>query len=192
MRGLLERTDEVVFIGPSAKMLDQLPGDDAYIPVHGSAEDIIADRARLPYEQFDAILVKEAIHHVKERRRVLNGLAGLLAPGGRLLVVMLPTHIDYPLFDRALAIFDEHQPDPRDVASAMEDSGLQVDLAYESFPLSFPKARYLRMVRNRYISLLSMFDDEELEAGIREIDERHPEDPLQFPDRFAFVLGTRP
>jgi ubiquinone/menaquinone biosynthesis C-methylase UbiE len=184
-RGLADLTDEVVCIDPSAKMLDQLPEDDAYIPVHGSAEDLVAGDVRLPCEEFDAILVKEAIHHAKDRRSVLNGLAGLLTQGGRLLVVMLPTRIHYPLFDRALAIFDKHQPDPRDVASALENSGVQVGLAYESFPLSFSKDRYLRMVRNRYMSLLSVFADDELEAGIREIEQRHPEDPLRFPDRFV-------
>jgi SAM-dependent methyltransferase len=80
--GLVERTDEVLCIDPSAKMLQQLPAGNAYIPVRASAEDIVAGGVRLPYDRFDAILVKEAIHHVKDRRSVLRGLAGLLAPGG--------------------------------------------------------------------------------------------------------------
>jgi SAM-dependent methyltransferase len=190
-RGLVERTDEVICVDPSAKMLEQLPHEDAYIPVQASAEDIVVGSTRLPNQELDAILVKEAIHHVKDRRNVLHGLAGLLAPGGRVLVVMLPARIDYPLFDKALEIFDKHQPDPADVASGFEEASLQVTLTYESFPLSFSKERYLRMVRNRYMSLLSDFDEDELEAGITEIEQRHPEDPLQFPDRFAFVLGRR-
>jgi hypothetical protein len=83
---------------------------------------------------------------------------------------MLPTHIAYPLFSRALELFEELQPNPADVAAVLKESSLQVDLTYESFPLSFSKDRYLRMVRNRYMSLLSVFDDDELAAGITEIE----------------------
>jgi hypothetical protein len=64
-------------------------------------------------------------------------------------------------------------------------------LTYAGFELELPKERYLAMVRERYLSLLSMFDDDELEAGIAEIDREHPEPVLRFEDRFAFVLGVR-
>src|ERR1022692_3201338 len=52
------------------------------------------------------------------------------------------------------------------------------------------KQRYLGMVRDRYMSLLSEFSDADLEQGIAEIDERHPGELLEFGDRFAFVLGV--
>jgi len=46
------------------------------------------------------------------------------------------------------------------------------------------------MVRNRYMSLLSVFDDAQLEAGVAQIRREHPVDRIEFPDTFAFVLGT--
>jgi hypothetical protein len=48
------------------------------------------------------------------------------------------------------------------------------------------------MVRSRHMSLLSEFDDAELENGIGEIEREHPEEVLEFDDRFAFVLGRHP
>jgi ubiquinone/menaquinone biosynthesis C-methylase UbiE len=189
-RGLAERAGEVVCVDPSAKMLEQLPAEDAYLPVEASAEQMASGQVRLRYDRFDAVLVKEAIHHVDDRRAVLNGLASLLADGGRLLVVMLPARIEYPLFAEAIAMFERLQPAPEDVAAHMRDAGLRVDLEYASFPLSFSKAQYLTMVRNRYMSLLSSFDDDQIEAGIAEIDERYPGERLTFPDRFAFVRGV--
>lgn len=190
-RGLAERAGRVVCADPSAKMLERLPAEDGYLPVRASAEQLSDGEARLPYDRFDAILVKEAIHHVDDGRVVIGGLAGLLADGGRLLVVMLPTRIEYPLFADALALFERLQPDPQDVAAYMRDAGLRAELSYESFPLSFTKSKYLAMVRSRYMSLLSNFTDERIARGIEEIDQRHPEQRLSFPDRFAFVLGTR-
>lgn len=189
-KGLAERANRVLCIDPSARMLEQLPAGEALIPVRASAEEVASGNIPLPYDGFDAVLVKEAIHHVRDQSAVLQGLARMLAPGGRLLVVMLPIRIDYPLFTAALELFERLQPDPEDVAAAMRAAGLRVDLRYESFPLSFEKARYMGMVRSRYMSLLSSFDDANLNRGIAEINERYPSEWLEFIDRHAFVLGT--
>ncbi|CAO5161704.1 hypothetical protein FAIPA1_200088 [Frankia sp. AiPs1] len=104
---------------------------------------------------------------------------------------MLPTRICYPLFAAALKRFEQLQPDPVDVADAMRAAGLSAELAYHEYELRIPRSRYLDMVRNRYMSLLSMFDDAEIAAGLAEIAAAHPQAEFRFPDRFAFVLGVR-
>jgi SAM-dependent methyltransferase len=190
-KGLAKRAKRVLCIDPSAGMLEQIPASNTFIPLQASAEEVASGSASLPYDHLDAILIKEAIHHVRDQSAVLQGLARVLAPGGRLLVVMLPIRIDYPLFAAALELFERLQPAPDDIADTMRTAGLRVDLRYESFPLSFDKARYKRMVRSRYMSLLSSFDDEELEAGIAEIDARHIGERLEFIDRHAFILASR-
>ncbi len=191
-RRLAERTGSVVCVDPSARMLEQLPDDPRLVAVQASAEDLVVGSPLLPVDRFEAILVKEAIHHVTDRGAVINGLARLLAPGGRLLVVMLPTRIDYPLFQKARERFTELQPDPEAIATAMADAGLAEELSYDEFPLAFPIERYLGMVRNRYMSLLSTFGDDEIAAGVEEIQRRYSGKRVEFKDRFAFVLGTAP
>lgn len=176
---------------PSAPMLAQLPHDGRLTAVHASAEDLASGRVRLPAERFDAMLAKEVLHHVGDQDQVISGLARLLKPGGRMLVVMLPTTISYPLFAAALELFTRQQPDPADIAEQMGAAGLEADLAYEGFPLAFPADRYLQMVRDRYMSLLSHFSDAELEAGADEIRRAHPGDEISFEDRFAFVAGVK-
>jgi ubiquinone/menaquinone biosynthesis C-methylase UbiE len=188
---LAEHAGQVLCIDPSAGMLEQLPKNNALVPVQASAESIASGDVRLPCHRLEAILVKEAIHHVHDRSAVLGGLARILAPGGRLLVVMLPTRIEYPLFKAALDLFEELQPDPNEVAAAMRTTGLQVNIEHESFSLSFDKVRYISMVRARYMSLLSSFDDAQLDRGIAEIDTRYRGSQLNFVDRHAFILGTR-
>lgn len=189
-RGLAGCGAVVVCVDASAPMLAQLPGDERLIPVHANAEDVALGRAGLPYGGFDAMLLKEVLHHVAGRAEVIAGLARLLRPGGRMLVVMLPTVISYPLFAAALELFARRQPDPAEIAGQMRAAGLKAELAQESFPLAFPAERYLQMVRNRYMSLLSNFGDAELEAGVAEIRRAHPGDEITFADTFAFVLGT--
>jgi ubiquinone/menaquinone biosynthesis C-methylase UbiE len=189
-RGLAERAATVICIDPSEAMLAQVPAGERLITVAAAAEDVAAGRAGLPAERLDAVLLKECLHHVPDRAAVIAGLARLLRAKGRMLVVMLPKQISYPLFADALELFTQRQPDPVEVAGEMRAAGLDAELTYESFPLAFPAERYLRMVRNRYMSLLSAFDDEQLEAGAAEIRAAHPEDEIAFTETFAFVLGT--
>lgn len=188
---LAQRAHRVVCADPSAKMLARIPTHPAVQPIQASAEDIVVGRVLLPHPRFDAVLVKEAIHHVDaaDRPDVIAGLARLLAPSRRLLVVMLPLRIEYPLFPAALELFERLQPDPQDIAEMMHDAGLSVDLGYAGFGLSFPRQRYVEMVRNRYMSLLSHFDDAELEAGIAQMDPER--ETYDFADRFAFIAGRR-
>jgi len=190
---LATQVHEVVCADPSPNMLAQLPkASGALVPVQASAEDVASGRVRLPYDHVDAFLIKEALHHVPGRDAVIAGLAGLLAPAGRMLVVTLPTMVSYPLFRRALEVFAEHQPDPADIAEAMQAAGLAVEMTYETYRREFARDRYVAMVRDRHMSLLSEFDDAALENGVREIEREHPEEVLEFDDRFAFVLGRHP
>ena len=180
----------VVCADPSAPMLAQVPASKRLITVTASAQDIAEGRAALPHGGYDAMLLKEMLHHVDDRPAVISGLARLLRPGGRMLVVMLPKRISYPLFAAALKLFTDQQPDPADVAAEMRGAGLDVEMSYESLPLVFPAERYLQMVRSRYMSLLSHFDDAQLEAGAAEIRRANPGEQIAFTDTFAFLLGS--
>jgi len=190
-RRLTERTGSVICVDPSARMLEQIPDDPRLVVVQASAEDLASGSVQLPGDRFEAIVVKEAIHHVADRVAVIGGLARLLAPGGRLLIVMLPTSLEYPLFQAAHDRSRELQPDPETIAAAMGDAGLAVELSYDDFPLVFPAERYVTMVRERYLSLLSTFDDEELAAGVEEIRRRYPAFVLRSPrehvDQFSMT-----
>jgi SAM-dependent methyltransferase len=183
----------VMCADPSQAMLDQLPGDPALVAVRASAQDIAERRVALPCERLDAIVIKEAVHHVPagDRQAVLNGLTGLLAPGGRIVIAMLPAQISYPLFPAALQRFESLQPDPAGIAAVLCGAGLETELSYDSYALTLDRDLYLSMVRDRYMSLLAGFTDAELERGITEIRERFPGDRLEFADRFAFIRGIR-
>jgi ubiquinone/menaquinone biosynthesis C-methylase UbiE len=181
----------VVCIDPSGPMLAQLPDDPRLRPLQATAEQVASGEVGLPYAQADAILIKEAIHHVRDVAATVHGLARLLAPGGRFLVVTLPPLLDYPLFDAALERFAKHQPEPASIADDMADAGLDVDLAYGEFPVRVQRDRYLELVGRQWMSVLSTFSEEEIALGQEEIRRRHPQETLEFTDRFAFVSGVR-
>ena len=181
----------VVCVDPSPDMLERLPRDPRLHPVRATAEDIAEGRAALPCDRFDALLIKEAVHHFSELERTLAGLADRLAPGGRILIVTLPPKIDYPLFQTALDRFAAGQPEPDTVAAALRTAGLRTTVEYDAYTVRIERELWHRLVRNRWMSVLSSFSDEELAAGLAEMAERYPDEQLVFPDRFAFITGRR-
>jgi hypothetical protein len=56
-----------------------------------------------------------------------------------------------------------------------------------------PKSKYFQMVQNRYMSLLSTFDDEQLALGLNEMEQKYAQQSiLKFSDRFVFITASKP
>jgi ubiquinone/menaquinone biosynthesis C-methylase UbiE len=176
-------------VDPSPAMLRHLPASPDLVTVQASLEDLAEERVRLPSPPLNAVVVKEAIHHADDPAAAIHGLATLLALTGRLLIVMMPATIDYPLFTAALRRYQELQPDPRDIEGHMAAAGLRTTITHVEAQVRLSTERYLSMVQARYMSVLSTFSDQEIGAGMQEIRSRHPEPELTFPDRFVFLLG---
>jgi SAM-dependent methyltransferase len=182
----------ILCIDPSQPMLDQLPGNARLRPICATAEDVAARRVKLPYEKLDVILIKETIHHVTDLPQTMQGLADLLAPAGRILVVTLPPLLEYPLFQAALDRFATNHPEPDVIAEAIRATGLDTEVSYEEFPITVDRDHWIELTGRQWMSVLHSFSAEEIAAGQLEIRERHPDLQLTFVDRFAFICATRP
>jgi ubiquinone/menaquinone biosynthesis C-methylase UbiE len=182
----------IICVDPSQPMLDLLPDDPRLTPLCATAEQIATGEVKMPVDSVDAFVFKEAIHHVKDIPGTLQGLADRLNPGGRILIVSLPPRLDYPLFQAALDRFAENQPEPDNMAAAMREAGLIVDNAIEEFTVTIERDRWLNLVRNQWMSVLSTFSKEEVAVGAEEISRKYTDPQISYADRFAFVRGIRP
>ena len=181
----------VVCVDPTPAMLDQLPASPALTPLLASAEDLALGHVGLPAAgPLDAVILKESIHHVTDRRGVLAGLSSMLSRHGRILVVMLPTTIGHPLFSAAHDRFEELQPEPDSVADLLAQAGLRASVSRRTFHVTVDRARYVHMLESRYMSVLDEFSDDELATGIDQFRRAYRDDPvIRFDDHFAFVTG---
>ena len=185
-------SSSVYLLDPSAGMLAQAPPHPRLLGLHASAAQTRSRLAEEGVHDVDVVLVKEAVHHFPDPPSELADLATLLGPGQALLVVMLPKRIQYPLFASALTRFTDLQPDPANIAEYLSSAGLTTTRQVRSYPLTIETPHWLEMVSNRFMSLLSTFDDVELANGVAEIERRiGAHASVSFDDDFEFVLGRR-
>ncbi|MDA3644334.1 class I SAM-dependent methyltransferase [Saccharopolyspora indica] len=182
-------TTPVVCAGPSPQLLARIPLDPRLVRRHATAEELADGQ-----EEWDVILLKESMHHVPRHRRrsTLAGLARQLAPGGRLVVIMLAPQLGHPLFSAARERFETAHFTPEAASQILTDCGLQVALHDEQHTVTMPTEKYLAMVADRYMSLLTHFDDGQLNAGIAEIRHDNPCVDITFNDHYVAIVARKP
>jgi 2-polyprenyl-3-methyl-5-hydroxy-6-metoxy-1,4-benzoquinol methylase len=189
-RPLADVAEHVTALDPTPEMIRGHRPHARVASLVATAEQFAA-RQVLPGARYDAVLLKEVLHHLDDRPRMVQDLAARLRPGGRLLIVITPPTIAHPLFAAALQRYARNPLTAEHVADWMRTAGLAVQTSIEAISVELPVDRWADMVRSRYLSLLAWFDDEQLAAGVAEIRRLH--DPVvRFADRYIFVVGTRP
>jgi len=178
----------VLVVDPYPEMLAQIPGDANVTPV---AEDALtfSDR-KLDYNK---VLIKETIHHVTERDKFFANIYNTLPSGGIMLLVHVPPNVKYPLFDAALERCLNWHADPNELENQLQNAGFEVSRDGLDYRHKLPKDHYFRMVQSCYMSVLTSFDDDELEAGLTQMKERYADqDTLEFVDHFDYITAVKP
>lgn len=180
--------NSVILVDPFPEMLAQVPAD---IPIRTVQMDALAFSSRPG--RYDKVLMKEAVHHVDDPEQLFSNLFERLTPGGILLLVHVPPRISYPLFRAALQRAETWHADPEVLVGLLNSTGFDVERAQVEYEHALPKNKYFRMVAGRYMSVLSSFDDEELQAGLKEMNEIYADrDVLRFVDCFDYVAAIKP
>ncbi len=186
-------TRPILCVDPVPAMLDQIPASPGLRPLNARAEDLASGRVPLPdAAPLDAIIIKEAVHHMAARQEIFDGLVTLLSRHGRILIVMLPKRINHPLFHAAHDRFQELQPDPAEIGEMVAAAGLRSSVTFRTFHVAIERERYIHMLESRYMSVLGEFSESELKAGVDQFRRSYTDPMLRFEDHFAFVKGWVP
>jgi ubiquinone/menaquinone biosynthesis C-methylase UbiE len=178
----------VIGVDPYREMLAQIPPESPIVRV---AEDAVAySRRPGPYNK---VLVKETIHHVADVSEFFANMYRNLPAGGILLLVHVPPEVKYPLFEAALARCLSWHADPDMLVEQLTSAGFEVERDSVSYQHALPKEHYFNMVRNCYMSALTSFSEEELAAGLEEMEEKYrKQSELKFVDHFDYLAATKP
>jgi len=121
---------------------------------------------------YNKVLMKEMVHHISDRNQVWSDLHSKLlhANDGALLIVTRPQNTPIPLFQAAKEQFAATQPSHKTLIAELETTGFTVNYSFDTYQVNMPKERWFSMLRNRFMSDLSYFSDDEIENGIYELD----------------------
>ncbi len=178
---------KVLLVDPFQQMLDKARDHEG---IECICQDAVAFSER-PM-RYDAVLMKEAVHHIADKARLFQNLHRNLDNGGRLLLVHIPPEIDYPLFQKALERSLTWHANPEELQRLLEETGFQVEKDRLVVRHEMPKERYFAMVRAQYMTLLSSFSDDELAAGLKEMEETYRDrETLAWDDRFDYITAVK-
>jgi ubiquinone/menaquinone biosynthesis C-methylase UbiE len=140
---------------------------------------------------FSKILFKEVIHHISDRRGFWHRLYPRLPREGKILIITRPQHVAFPFFTAAREAFARHQPSTESLMAELGEGGFEVELHRRSHTFTLPKEEWYTMLRHRFMSDLGIFSDEEIEAGIGEIESLYPQENLSIADHLLFIIATK-
>ncbi|MBN2865418.1 MAG: methyltransferase domain-containing protein [Thiotrichales bacterium] len=124
--------------------------------------------------RYDKLLLKEVVHHIKDRPAVWQGVFKQLNDVGRMLIVTRPRKLNFPFFDAAKQAFYHNQADANIWADELSLAGFNVDIQYATYEFELDKPVWFNMLRNRFMSDLAPFSDADIEAGILQVDRQYP------------------
>eukprot|EP00240_Pyramimonas_obovata_P016149 CAMPEP_0118931002 /NCGR_PEP_ID=MMETSP1169-20130426/7497_1 /TAXON_ID=36882 /ORGANISM="Pyramimonas obovata, Strain CCMP722" /LENGTH=295 /DNA_ID=CAMNT_0006873447 /DNA_START=31 /DNA_END=915 /DNA_ORIENTATION=+ len=182
---------KAICVDPFQEMLDQATP-------YTSVETLCLGAVEFAQEEnqvYDRVLLKEVVHHVPDAEvpGMYSGLFKQLTPGGIALTVTRPQEVDYPLFEAARQVWRENQPAADIYVKAMEAAGFCTEVVQHDYTVTIKKAAWLSMVRARFWSTFSHFTQEELDAGVAELEAQFQgQEELTFDDRLLFLVGTKP
>ena len=183
----VELESPILCVDPYPQMLAQIPDELAIKPI---AEDALTFSQR--DASYNKVLIKETIHHVDQREDFFANIHRNLPAGGKLLLVHVPPNVQYPLFDAALERCLGWHADPNELVEQLQQTGFEVQRDALDYQHELPRDHYFNMVRTCYMSVLTSFDEDELEAGLAEMSEKYADqDVLRFTDHFDYLTATK-
>jgi len=121
---------------------------------------------------FDLILIKQTIHFFskKQIRSLLNLAKKKLDKNGQIFIFSLKTKKNkIPCFKIMKSMLSKSLKRDEDLIKLIKDNLKNYKIHNLNFRVNLSKSKYIRMIKNRYISCLLNIPDKEIKKGINEI-----------------------
>ena len=121
---------------------------------------------------FDLILIKQTIHFFSKKkiRSLLNLAKKKLNKNGQIFIFSLKTKKnEIPCFKTMKSKLLKGLQRDEDLIKLIKNNLKNYKTHSFNFKVNLPKSKYIRMIKNRYISCLLNISDKEIKKGINEI-----------------------
>ena len=140
---------------------------------------------------FDLILIKQTIHLLKKKQatKLLSICKNKLNPNGKIIILSLdPNKNEIPTFSLMKKNLKISLNKDERLFNLIFKNKTKIIVKKFTYEVQILKIKYLQMIRNRYISTLLNFTNEQINEGIIEIKNNYGNE-LKFKDRLiCFIL----
>ena len=177
----------VICVDPSKEMIKKIPLQKEFKPLVMYARDFIKGE-----DSYNKVLMKHMLHVVEDKNKLLTSLYSKLPPKGILLLIMMPPTTQHPLFQAAIKKYERLQPHYQEIVSLFEKLEFKTTVKFIDYSVSIKKIKFLEMIKNYYLTLLSSFSEAEIRAGINELEFKYRNlTNLDFCERYVFIKGEK-
>ena len=140
-------------------------------------------------EKYDLILIKQTIHFFSKSNlnRLLNLAQKNLNSKGKILIFSLKTNNNkIPCFKKMRKNLEKSLKRDEVLFGIIEKNLKKISYANFNFKVDISKKKYLRMIKERYISCLLNMSDKEIQFGISEIKSKY-KNQIKFTDTLKCI-----
>ena len=140
-------------------------------------------------KKYDLIIIKQAIHFFSKRRIIslLNYSKEALNLGGKILIFSLKTKNNrIPCFKKMEKNLEESLKRDEKLFKLIKKNLKEISYANFNFKVNISKQKYVKMIRDRYISCLLNMSNKEIKFGISEIKSKY-KNQIKFTDTLKCI-----
>ena len=141
------------------------------------------------HEKYDLILIKQTIHFFSKTNlnRLLNLVQESLNPKGKILIFSLKTKNNkIPCFKKMQKNLEKSLKRDEALFKIIKKNFKEINCTNFNFKVNISKQKYVRMIRERYISCLLNMSTKELKFGISEIESKY-KNQIKFTDTLKCI-----
>ena len=139
---------------------------------------------------FDLILIKQTIHLLKKSQilKLLKICRKKLNPSGKIIIMSLdPKKNEIPTFNLMKKRLNVSLKKDKKLFNSIFKNDSQIIIKKFIYNVQISKIKYLKMIKNRYISTLLNFTDSQIIAGLNEITKKYKKN-IKFKDRLICYI----
>lgn len=141
-------------------------------------------------KKFDLILIKQTIHllRINEIKNVVTELKKILNPSGKIIIITLdPNKNELPCFGLMKRRLQKSLKRDKMIHNYISKLFPKKKLKYFTYKVKIKKEKYIKMISERFISILLNLNDYQILSGIKEINLKYKNN-LKFNDKLICII----
>ena len=141
-------------------------------------------------KKFDLILIKQTIHflRINEIKNVVTELKKILNPNGKIIIITLdPNKNELPCFGLMKRRLRKSLKRDKMIHNYISKLFPKKKLKYFTYKVKIKKEKYIKMISERFISILLNLNDYQILSGIKEINLKY-KNKLKFNDKLICII----